>query len=201
MPADLEVEDPRQSAFLERLRADAATHEGADLLETSLESLKTAIGEVLHPPERSSARKTVFVARTGFDLHEQHEALVRSLEADGHEVLPDKPLPLFAEGLTVYLREALSRCDLSVHLVGERYAMVPEGSTRSVVELQDEVAAELGGSSRLAPRRAWTSRLSSRRPGWRSSPSRAARGCQSFPTSAWASRRLSPSGSRTRTVC
>ena len=43
MPIGLEPHDERQRAFVESLRWDAATQRGADLVESSLESLKTLI--------------------------------------------------------------------------------------------------------------------------------------------------------------
>jgi hypothetical protein len=43
IPRDLNVADERQRQMIERLRMDQRIHEGSDLLETSLEELRTAI--------------------------------------------------------------------------------------------------------------------------------------------------------------
>jgi hypothetical protein len=40
------------------------------------------------------------------------------------------------------VREELADCDLSVHLVGKTYSLVPEGGMRSLMEVQDELALE-----------------------------------------------------------
>lgn len=71
----------------------------------------------------------------------------------GHQVLPDKELPLRAPALEEAVREYLKRSRLSVHLVGENYGIIPEMETeRSVVRLQQQLAVERGddaGFSRL----------------------------------------------------
>ncbi len=94
--------------------------------------------------------KTVYVAKTGFDLNEQRDELVRDLQRRGHEVLPDQQLPLYADGIEAYLQEALPRCQLSVHLIGKSYGLIPEGATRSVLELQNDLAIEHARAGDLA---------------------------------------------------
>ncbi len=58
MPPGLETDDERQGELLEHLRSDAGTHEGADLLQTPLEDLKTAILDKLRPAEETAADET-----------------------------------------------------------------------------------------------------------------------------------------------
>jgi hypothetical protein len=102
------------------------------------------------PPPASAG--TVYLAETSFDLREEREAVRRDLVRNGFEVLPDQPLPLANGDLAALVREELGRCRLSIHLVGRNYGVVPEGTERSLVALQEELAAERaagGGLSRL----------------------------------------------------
>lgn len=99
-------------------------------------------------PERGA----VFLAETTFDLTPERDALRRELRRRGYRVLPDRPLPLREPELREALRACLAECKLIVHLVGREYAMVPEGATRSLGELQEEVAGEQAGTT---PRLIW----------------------------------------------
>ncbi|HEV2705300.1 MAG TPA: TIR domain-containing protein [Pyrinomonadaceae bacterium] len=92
----------------------------------------------------SASGKTVYLAETTSDLGAQRDQIKRELQQHGHIVLPDKELPLDAAALKQAVGEYLSRSDFSVHLVGERYGIVPEGEEKSVVHLQSELAAERG---------------------------------------------------------
>ena len=60
----------------------------------------------------------------------------RDLLRSGCQVLPDRPLPLVAADLEDQVREYLGSAQLSVHLVGRSYGIVPEGARESVVQLQ-----------------------------------------------------------------
>ncbi len=97
-------------------------------------------------------RGSVFLAETTFDLTTQRDALRRELRRRGYRVLPDRPLPLREAELREALSTCLAECKLIVHLVGREYAVVPEGATRSLGELQDELASEHAGET---PRLIW----------------------------------------------
>jgi hypothetical protein len=51
IPAGLEVSDPRQQKVIEQIRVDPRIQEGADVLETSLEELRTVYQERLTAPQ------------------------------------------------------------------------------------------------------------------------------------------------------
>ena len=52
-------------------------------------------------------------------------------------------LPLISPNYEEAVRECVARAKLSVHLIGSNYGIVPEGAgTRSIVRLQNEIAAE-----------------------------------------------------------
>ena len=106
---------------------------------------------VTAPPEVQAQKEAVFLAST-CDLSEQHEAIKRDLQQHGYAVLPTQALPLVASDLKATLRQDLARCRMSIHLVGKNYSFVPEGSTESFLEIQNELAierGEIGGFSRL----------------------------------------------------
>jgi hypothetical protein len=89
-------------------------------------------------PEQDSA--TVYLAETSSDVVGVRGQLLQELVARGHSVLPDRPLPWTAEELMHSVRGDLNRAQLSVHLIGSRSGIIPEGETRSIVALQYELA-------------------------------------------------------------
>ncbi len=95
--------------------------------------------------------KTVYLAETTSDLNEERENIQRELTLQGYTIVPDRPLPyLLKDGnFKDCVREYLKRCKLSIHLIGNRYGLVPEGEERSIVELQNELAAELCQNGQL----------------------------------------------------
>ncbi|MEM7585652.1 MAG: DUF4062 domain-containing protein [Acidobacteriota bacterium] len=98
------------------------------------------------PASAGEAPVTVFLAETSFDLKNERDAVKRELLGHGYRVLPDKPLPLIAPEAEQRVKEDLARCELSVHLVGHNYGIVPEGATESLVVLQNEYAIECSSS-------------------------------------------------------
>jgi hypothetical protein len=85
---------------------------------------------------------TIYLAETTLDLGIERDKIKRDFLQRGYRVLPDRPLPHDAVGFEQMVREDLSRSTLSVHLVGSNYGFIPETSDRSVVCLQNELAAE-----------------------------------------------------------
>ncbi len=96
------------------------------------------------PGQGPATADAIFLAETTYDLRDARDAVRRELQALGHTVLPDAPLPLYGPDLEAVVQEILPQCRMCVHLVGENYGIVPEGATRSVVELQNDLAAEFG---------------------------------------------------------
>jgi len=83
----------------------------------------------------------VFLAETTSDLSEERDRVKAELHQLGHEVLPDRPFPIDAENLASAVEADLARCCLSIHLMGAKAGFVPEGDLRSVVRIQNELAA------------------------------------------------------------
>ncbi len=93
---------------------------------------------------RAGDSPIVFLAETTFDLKSERDSIKRELQGHGYRVLPDRPLPLIAPEAEALVTDDLARCQLSVHLVGRNYGIVPEGATESMVVLQNELAIGRG---------------------------------------------------------
>src|SRR5205814_2255693 len=87
---------------------------------------------------------TVFLAETTGDLREQREAIKRDLQQHGYTVLPVDALSQVGAEVDAAVREDLARCSMSIHFIGKRYSLTPEGSTASLVEIQNELAIDRG---------------------------------------------------------
>lgn len=87
-------------------------------------------------------RKTIYLAETGHDLSVQRNIIKRELQRHGYVVLPNQTLPANASDLDRIVRKDLEQSNLSIHLIGSAYGELPTGSDRSVVDLQNKLAAE-----------------------------------------------------------
>jgi len=85
---------------------------------------------------------SVYLAETTSDLSFERDSIKRELHQRGLRVFPEKALPLDAAQLKEAIAADLKRCSLSVHLIGSRYGLIPEGEERSIVRLQSELATE-----------------------------------------------------------
>lgn len=106
--------------------------------------------------EAGRAKRLVYLAETSSDLEDIRGRVKRELQQYGYGVLPDRELPKSADAFRAAVRELLARCVLSVHLIGESYGIIPEGEEeRSVVRLQEELAAERARSEASFSRLIW----------------------------------------------
>ncbi len=107
-------------------------------------------------PNGTEVAKVVYLAETTSDLAKERELVRDELRQRGHGVLPEQKLPLEELKQTEkVVRADLARCVLSVHLVGTRYGSTPEDDARSVVRIQEEIAAEHGTSNPAFLRLLW----------------------------------------------
>jgi hypothetical protein len=99
---------------------------------------------------RPETKGFVYLARTTSDLAEDRESLRRDLERSGYTVLPGAPLPTTSPEIEAAVREAVARCQLSIHMISRNhYGTIPEGTKRSIPVLQNDIAAERSDLSRL----------------------------------------------------
>ena len=87
-------------------------------------------------------RRCIFLAETGHDLSIQRNIIKRELQRHGYKILPDKTLPQEVDELKKVVEKELEECSLSIHLIGSSYGDIPQGSDRSVVDIQNQIAAQ-----------------------------------------------------------
>jgi hypothetical protein len=104
----------------------------------------------------AGAAKLVYLAETTSDRTKERELVRDELQQRGHGVLPERKLPLEEMSQTeAAVRADLARCALSVHLVGTRYGSTPEDDPRSVIRIQEQLAAEHGAANPSFARLLW----------------------------------------------
>ena len=115
--------------------------------------LLKSYGDTTAPPESVAEpvanSRTVFLAATTTDVQSERDRIKRELVERGHRVLPENHLPLVGSELEQELRELLPECDLAIHMIGNRYGMIPEEATSSVADLQNRIASEISSDSGL----------------------------------------------------
>lgn len=87
-------------------------------------------------------RKTIYLAETGHDLSVQRNIIKRELQRHGYVVLPNQTLPGNLSEFEQIARKDLAESNLSIHLIGSAYGEIPTGSDRSIVDIQNKLAAE-----------------------------------------------------------
>jgi hypothetical protein len=95
-------------------------------------------------------RKTIYLAETGHDLSVQRNIIKRELQRHGYHVLPNQTLPGTVSELERIVKRDLEKSNLSIHLIGSAYGEIPEGSEKSVVDLQNKMAAEKTVQARVS---------------------------------------------------
>lgn len=115
-----------------------------DLAQDIYQLLEVLGGRKQGLPEETPAQSgiTVYLAETTLDLIGERDKIRRELQQRGYKILPDNPLPLNATDFQTVVREHLRRSNLSIHLIGANYGVIPEAADCSVVCLQNELAAE-----------------------------------------------------------
>jgi hypothetical protein len=92
--------------------------------------------------ESSDKERTIYLANSGVDMIIQRDIVKRELLRHGYKVFPNHSLPKEVGALESMVKDDLSKCCLSIHLIGEDYGYKPKGSELSVVDLQNQFAAK-----------------------------------------------------------
>jgi hypothetical protein len=130
--------DPRYWEKLEDL-----AYEVADLLQATRE-----LGT--NQKQENSELSGIYLAPTSSDLKQEYDMVKREFQQRGHPVFPKQPLALNAKELHEQVTEDLSQCELSVHLIGNNYGLIPEASEQSIVELQNQIATGISTHTDLS---------------------------------------------------
>jgi TIR domain-containing protein/uncharacterized protein DUF4062 len=126
--------DPRYWTVLRRLAWDIST-----LLAVVKDPDKRTTREL--PQE--GPKKFVYLAETSSDLTQERELVRDELRQRGYGVLPEEKLPTAETKQTeAAILDSLGRSVLSVHLIGKRYGSAPEDDPRSIVAIQEDLAAK-----------------------------------------------------------
>jgi len=126
------------------MRLDDLAHDICCLLEM-VEASETAV-----VPQAVAPSKPVFLAETTSDLREQREVIKRDLQQHGYTVLPVSALPHIDSEVKETVRMDLAQTQMSIHLIGKNFSLVPEGGTQSLVEIQNELAIERGSEGNFS---------------------------------------------------
>ena len=147
LPAGTNASSDKQRLFIKALEEDSGAQYGADLITGTIEDLKRTIRDALkkiEAPEPAATDKgTIFFADCSFDRREDRESVIEDLRSAGYRVLPETQLPTEEANFFGALAPVLGQSQLSVHIIGSNYGVVPDGpSERSVSALANELAIE-----------------------------------------------------------
>ncbi len=93
-------------------------------------------------------RKTIYLAETGHDISIQRNIIKRELQRHGYIVLPNHTLPSTLPDIERDVKKDIEESSLSIHLIGTAYGEIPEGSDRSIVDIQNRIASEVAAGKR-----------------------------------------------------
>lgn len=118
-------------------RVDDLAQDIAEVLKGMARKASLSASPAAAPP------LAVYLAETTADLDEESSQMRRELDARGYLVLPPGDLPSRAKDFREKVRDSLSKCVLSVHLIGKEYGFIPEGEIEKSNEwLQSDLAIE-----------------------------------------------------------
>lgn len=105
--------------------------------------LNATLGQVQKKNARKKreTKKGIYLAEVGPDLTVQRNILKRELRRHGYDVHPQNPLPSNSQELKEVVENEIAQCKMSIHLIGNTYGEIPEGGERSVVDIQNKIAA------------------------------------------------------------
>src|SRR5271157_2823839 len=91
-------------------------------------------------PSAQGVGRTIFLASATIDLEPRRASIRSELAGRGHTVLPTEPLSESGPELKIEVEAHLAKADLSVHLIGRTYGLIPDEETRSFGEIQYDSA-------------------------------------------------------------
>jgi hypothetical protein len=145
-PDVVPAKDPRYWTVLRRLAWD---------MSTLLAVVKDTPGPITQGLERGP-KKFVYLAETTSDLTQEREAVRDELRQRGYGVVPEEKLPAAElQETEAAIQKALGKTALSVHLIGKRYGSSPEDDPRSMIAIQEDMAAKISAKDPSYARLLW----------------------------------------------
>ena len=127
-------------SFLEELKAASGPSVSASSITQSGPVVQAAAAAKLQKVSDKHV-KNIFLSESSNDTRELRDSLKRELQDHGYNILPYGQLSLVANELKTDVTEFMKESQLAIHLVGNSYGIVPEGTEKSIVELQNEIGA------------------------------------------------------------
>jgi hypothetical protein len=165
---DIETGKPREFSKLFGKEAQLAYWTKLDDLAHDLTSLLLEIGkdDVSNLTEQNTVSKAeistetsskkkvgnqqkIYLAETSSEMKEKRETISRLLSDKGYLVLPDRNLPLEADEYINDVRSIMSECAMSIHILGSKFGLVPEGTEKSKIQLQNEISADVSRQKKI----------------------------------------------------
>jgi len=143
----LDLEDPPiRRAYFEVL--NELVFHVKQLIETlgSYDSLEAV-------PQPDPSKKVIYLAETTSDLKSERDRIKWEIEREGHRILPDLNLGITNPKLEIEteIENYLEQCDISIHMLGAHYGIVPEDASESLNEIQLQVAVKKAQEKQLSP--------------------------------------------------
>jgi hypothetical protein len=145
-------EDDREEEYFHRGQVRSgnkyyeAVRQLAEAIHLRLEELGVEMGPQSKPLTYAapmSKGRVIFVAKPARDMILEYRTLTAELVRSGYHILPDPTadLPETAEEVQAAIVKGLAEAELSVHLLGERAGLRPDGLTADIVPFQLSCAA------------------------------------------------------------
>jgi hypothetical protein len=141
-----------------RKKIDELAYELSELIlafDAEVKRLKEKGPEPPPPSPPSDPEHNVYLAETSSDRSDYRDSIKSELLSRGFRVLPDRELPNTPAEYRLAVSENLKQAGLSIHLIGEKYARVLQDDESSVVEIQNDLAAEVNAGPPNFSRLIW----------------------------------------------
>ena len=123
-----------------RTNGEIARPEFWDTMEDLAEAIARTVNKVRPRLQVSEMDLAIYVAEPSEDQEQSYRTMRSELIANGFRVLPDRRVPDDLGEAVGFIDEQLSRCIISVHLLGERSGYLPSAPrgqpTRPITHLQ-----------------------------------------------------------------
>ncbi|MEP7107932.1 MAG: TIR domain-containing protein [Ferruginibacter sp.] len=149
------IQDPGTGKFRELRRGNWVDNkiqqEYMDKLEDVVQDMANLIKKINSTEINTTEKRKIYLAETTYDLQSYRDNLARELQEGGFIVLPNMNLPNFINNFIADVEKYIDQSVLSVHLISNtNYAAQPEGSEKSIVIIQNEIAANKSETNNLS---------------------------------------------------